>query len=89
MIILTPIFLPIVTAAGVDPLHFGMLMVLGAEIGMMTPPVGVNLFVASGISGGSLERISKSMIPFILSMVAIYIVVILVPQISTFLPSLI
>ena len=89
MIILTPIFLPIVKAAGVDPLHFGMLMVLGAEIGMMTPPVGVNLFVASGISGAPLEKVSHSMIPFIISMVAIYIIIILVPQLSTFLPSII
>ncbi len=89
MIILTPIFLPIVKAAGVDPLHFGMLMVLGAEIGMMTPPVGVNLFVASGISGAPLEKLSYSMIPFIISMVAIYIIIILVPQLSTFLPSII
>lgn len=89
MIILTPIFLPIVKAAGVDPLHFGMLMVLGAEIGMMTPPVGVNLFVASGISGAPLEKLSHSMIPFIISMVVIYIIIILVPQLSTFLPSII
>lgn len=89
MIILTPIFLPIVKAAGVDPIHFGMVMVLGAEIGMMTPPVGVNLFVASGISEGSLERISRSILPFIFVMIVIYLLIILVPQISTFLPSII
>lgn len=89
MIILTPIFLPIVKAAGVDPIHFGMVMVLGAEIGMMTPPVGVNIFVASGISGGSLERISRSILPFIFVMAVIYLMIILVPQISTFLPSII
>ena len=89
MIILTPIFLPIVKAAGVDPLHFGMLMVLGAEIGMMTPPVGVNIFVASGISGAPLESVSRSMLPFIIAMAVIYVIVILVPPLSTILPSII
>lgn len=88
MIILTPIFLPIVRNAGVDPIHFGMLMVLGCEIGMMTPPVGINIFVASGISGSSLEKVSKSILPFIGTMAIVYILIILVPQISTFLPSL-
>lgn len=89
MIILTPIFLPIVTAAGVDPYHFGMLMVLGAEIGMMTPPVGINLFVASGISNSPLEQVSRHMLPLIAVMVAVYILIIMVPQLSTLLPSLV
>lgn len=88
MIILTPIFLPLVTSFGISPIHFGMLMVIGTEIGMMTPPVGVNLFVASGISGASLEQISKSMIPFIAVMVLLYAIIVLVPPLSTYLPSL-
>lgn len=72
-----------VTTLGIDPIHFGIVMVVGAEIGMMTPPVGVNLFVASGISGLSIERLSKAMIPFLTAMVLVLAVIILVPQIST------
>ncbi len=88
MIILTPILLPVVTSLGVNPIHFGTIMVLGAEIGMFTPPVGVNLFVASGISGVPLEKLSWAIIPFILTMLAVYLLLILAPQISTLLPSL-
>ena len=88
MIILTPILLPVVTSLGVNPIHFGMIMVLGAEIGMFTPPVGVNLFVASGISGVSLEKLSWAILPFIGTMLALYVLFILVPGITTFLPSL-
>lgn len=88
IIILTPLFLPVVTSLGVDPVHFGIIMVVAAEIGMLTPPVGVNLFVASGIGNISLERISKAIIPFLLAMVLALIIIIMVPEISTFLPNI-
>lgn len=88
IIILTPLFLPVVTALGVDPVHFGIIMVVAAEIGMLTPPVGVNLFVASGIAGINLERISKSIIPYLFAMIIALIIIILVPDISLFLPNL-
>ena len=88
MIILTPILLPLVKSMGVDPIHFGMIMVLGAQIGMITPPVGVTLFVASGISGLSLEKMSKGIIPFVLLMCGLFVLIILVPEISTFIPAL-
>ncbi|WP_085505764.1 TRAP transporter large permease [Thalassobacillus devorans] len=89
LIILTPLFLPVVTQLGVDPIHFGIILVLAAEIGLLTPPVGLNLFVASGISKISIERISMAMIPFILAMILALIVIIIFPQISVFLPNLI
>lgn len=82
VIILTPILLPVVTALGIDPLHFGIIMTIGAEIGMITPPVGVNLFVASGISGLSIERLSKAMIPFLFTMLIAYALIALIPQLS-------
>ncbi|WP_041075382.1 TRAP transporter large permease [Bacillus sp. OxB-1] len=88
LIILTPLFLPIVTQLGIDPIHFGIILVLGAEIGLLTPPVGLNLFVASGISNLSIERISLAVVPFILAMLVALILVVLIPQISTFLPAL-
>ncbi|MDW7675395.1 MAG: TRAP transporter large permease, partial [Bacillota bacterium] len=89
IIIFTPLFLPIVMSLGVDPIHFGIILVIGAEIGLMSPPVGVNLFVASGISGVSLEKIAKGIIPFILMMILGLFVITYVPAISTFLPELV
>lgn len=88
IIILVPLFLPVVTSLGIDPIHFGLIMVVGAEIGMLTPPVGVNLFVASGIANISLEKISKSMVPFLIAMIIALLFIILIPEISIFLPSL-
>jgi C4-dicarboxylate transporter DctM subunit len=67
IIILTPVLLPMVKALGIDPLHFGVIMVVNLSIGLATPPVGVNLFVAGGIAKISLERISRAVWPFILA----------------------
>lgn len=88
IIILAPLFLPVVTSLGVDPIHFGIIMVVGAEIGMLTPPLGVNLFVASGISKLNLETIAKAMLPFLFAMILSLIIITFVPVISTFLPRL-
>lgn len=89
IIILTPLLLPVVTALGVDPVHFGILLVVNSEIGFLTPPLGVNLFVASGISKISLEEITKSIIPFILALIVGITILTFIPEISTFLPQFI
>jgi C4-dicarboxylate transporter DctM subunit len=67
IIILTPVLLPLVKGLGVDPLHFGVIMVVNLCIGLATPPVGVNLFVAGGIARVSLERISRAIWPFVVA----------------------
>lgn len=82
IIILTPILLPIVVQIGYDPVHFGILMVVNLAIGFFTPPVGVNLFVASGISGVPMEKLSKAVIPFLVAMLITLLFVTFVPQIS-------
>ncbi|MEB3103889.1 TRAP transporter large permease [Ferviditalea candida] len=82
IIIFAPLFLPVVTSLGVDPIHFGIIMVVGAEIGMLTPPLGVNIFVASGISNLNLEVIAKALLPFLLAMVVALLIIAFVPQIS-------
>ncbi|MBP1156736.1 MULTISPECIES: TRAP transporter large permease [unclassified Paenibacillus] len=82
ILILSPILLPVLVPLGVDPVHFGMIMVIGAEIGMLTPPVGVNLFVASSISGLPMGKLSYAMIPFVICMIAAYLLIVLLPQIS-------
>ncbi|MCM3760314.1 TRAP transporter large permease [Alkalihalobacillus oceani] len=88
IIILTPILLPIAVNIGYDPIHFGIIMVVNLAIGFITPPLGVNLFVGSGISGLSIETLSKSIIPFFLAMLFTLFIVIFVPQISLFLVEL-
>lgn len=80
IIILTPILLPIVVQVGYDPVHFGILMVVNLAIGFFTPPVGVNLFVGSGISGVSMEALSRAVIPYIVAMLAVLLLITFVPQ---------
>jgi len=87
IVILTPIFLPIVKQLGVDPIHFGILIVVTSEIGFLTPPLGVNLFVACGLTGLTLEIVSKAVVPFILTLFACTVILTIFPQISTFLPA--
>lgn len=88
VIILTPILLPLIVKLGIDPIHFGILLVVTSEIGFLTPPLGVNLFVACGISGLKIEEISKRVIPFILTLVVGLLILLFFPQISLFLPGL-
>lgn len=84
IIILTPILLPIAIDIGYDPIHFGIIMVLNLAIGFITPPLGVNLFVGSGISGLSIEALSRAIIPFFFVMLFTLFIVIFLPQISLF-----
>ena len=70
VIILTPILLPVVKAIGIDPIHFGLIITVNLACGFISPPYGINLFVASAISGESIENISKSILPSFLAMVA-------------------
>lgn len=88
VVILTPILLPVAVAVGIDPIHFGVIMVCNLAVGYVTPPLGVNLFVASHISKVSIERISRALVPFIIAMLVIIVIVIAIPSLSTFLPGL-
>ena len=88
LIILTPVLLPLAKQFGLDPIHFGALMVLNLVIGLTTPPLGVCLFVSSGIAGISLERISRSIIPFILAAILVLLLVTYIPALSLWIPHL-
>lgn len=87
IVILTPILLPVAQGVGMDPIHFGVIMIVNLAIGYVTPPLGVNLFVASHISKVSIERITVASIPFIIAMIVVVIILILIPQLSLFIPS--
>ena len=82
IMILAPILLPMVKAFGVDPIHFGVMLAMTSAVGMMTPPLGVNLFVACNITGLKLESVSKRAFPFIFFMLAGLFVVVFVPALS-------
>lgn len=88
IIILAPIFIPLVVKMGVDPIHFGLIMVVNTAIGMVTPPLGVNLFVACGQTNLSIERISKAAIPYIIAMIVAVLLITYIPAISMYLPNL-
>lgn len=82
IIILTPILLPVVTAVGVHPVHFGIVMIVNLAIGMVTPPVGVNLFVGSRVGSVPLESAMVGAIPFIAAMIVVLLLITYVPWIS-------
>ena len=82
ILILTPILVPLVKQYGVDPIHFGIIMVVNLAIGFVTPPLGVNLFVASSISGVKIEDIIKKVLPFIVAFIVALILITFIPQIS-------
>lgn len=88
VIILSPILLPIVQSFGMNPVHFGIVMVVNLTIGFVTPPLGANLFVACQISGVSFEEICKKIFPFVMAMVAALMLITYIPGISMFLPNL-
>lgn len=88
LIILTPVLLPLAKQIGLDPIHFGAIMVLNLVIGLTTPPLGVCLFVSSGIAGISLERLSRAMIPFLLAAILVLLLVTYIPALSMWIPQL-
>jgi C4-dicarboxylate transporter DctM subunit len=88
ILILAPIFFPIAMALKIDPIHLGIVMTLNMEVGMITPPVGLNLYVASGLSGLSLEEVTKASLPWMAVMIVALIMVTYIPWISLFLVNL-
>jgi len=87
VLIFTPIFLPVVTALGMDPVHFGIVMVLNLCIGLCTPPVGTILFVGSGVAKVSVSDVVKPLLPFLGAMVVVLMLITYIPQISLWLPE--
>ena len=85
IIILVPILLPIAINIGIDPIQFGIIMIVNLAIGFITPPVGVNLFVGSGISGLSIESLAKATVPFFVAMILSLTVITVIPEVSLFL----
>jgi C4-dicarboxylate transporter DctM subunit len=87
MYIFVPIFLPVLIQVGVDPVHFGILLTINLAIGQITPPVGVNLFVASSFSGIEISRLSRAVIPFIVAELIALGLILFFPWLTLFLPD--
>ncbi len=88
LIIVAPLVFPIAMQLGIDPIHLGIIMVVNMEIGMITPPVGLNLFVTAGVAGMSMFNVVKAASPWLLIMFIFLIIVTYVPVVSTWLPTL-
>ena len=88
ILILAPILFPIASQLGIDPIHLGVIMVVNMEIGMVTPPVGLNLFVTAGVTKMSLMEVTRAALPWLSVLLAFLVMVTYIPQISLFLPNL-
>ena len=88
VLIFTPIFLPIVTGLGYDPVHFGIIMVLNLSVGLCTPPVGAVLFIGCSVADVKIERVIKPLLPMFIIMIVCLLLVTYLPQLSMWLPAL-
>lgn len=87
LLIMAPILFPIAVKLGIDPIHLGVIMVVNMEIGMITPPVGLNLFVTSGITGESITWVLRAALPWLLILLTFLALITYIPQISLWLPE--
>ena len=87
LLIMAPILFPIAVKLGIDPIHLGVIMVVNMEIGMITPPVGLNLFVTAGITGESLTWVLRAALPWLMLLLVFLMLITYIPQISLFLPE--
>lgn len=87
ILILAPILFPIATQLGIDPIHLGVIMVVNMEIGMVTPPVGLNLFVTSGVTGMNLVQVTRAALPWLTVLLVFLVLVTYIPAISLALPN--
>ncbi len=88
VLIFTPIFLPVVTDLGIDPIHFGIIMVMNLCIGLCTPPVGSILFVGISVAKVKIEEVIKPLVPLFIVLLIVLLIITFVPQLSLFLPNL-
>ena len=88
ILIITPVLAPVAASLGIDPIHFGLVFIFTMMIGVVTPPVGIILFVLQGMSGISFGKLCRAIAPFIIMLIACALLFALVPALSTWLPNL-
>ena len=87
LIILVPIFTPLIANYGIDPIHFGVIICINLTIGVLTPPVGTGLYIASSLANVKLEKLIKAIWPFLVASVIALLIITYVPQIVLWLPN--
>jgi C4-dicarboxylate transporter DctM subunit len=88
VVILTPILLPVALTMGIDSMFFGVLMVVNLAIGCITPPVGLDLFIVSSITGISIDKVTAKVMPYLLILLVDLVILTYIPSIITFLPNM-
>jgi C4-dicarboxylate transporter DctM subunit len=88
ILILAPILFPIAMQLGIDPIHLGIIMVVNMEIGLITPPVGLNLFVTSAVTGMPLTSVIKAALPWLMMLISFLMVITYIPAVSMALPNM-
>ncbi|MCL6624774.1 MAG: TRAP transporter large permease subunit, partial [Fimbriimonadales bacterium] len=88
LIIFTPVLFPLITSVGIDPIHFGVVMVLNLMIGLLTPPFGIMLFVTEKIAKLPVHRVIRAVLPFFLPLFITLFLITYIPSLVTFLPRL-
>ena len=88
ILIMTPILLPVVTSFGMDPVHFGIVLILNAGIGLLTPPVGTVLFVGAAIGKVSILEATKAMLPFFYALLVVLLIITYIPEVVMWLPNM-
>ena len=89
LILVTPVIMPAILAVGIDPVHFGMVMIVNMMIGLVHPPVGMALFIVSSLSGASIMSIAKECIPFIVGFLVVLLLITYIPGLVLWLPDLV
>jgi tripartite ATP-independent transporter DctM subunit len=89
LILVTPVIVPALSAAGIDPVHFGIVMLVNMMIGLLTPPVGLALFVVSGIAKVPFAEVARAVLPYVGALLIVLALITFVPEISLFLPNLV
>src|SRR5699024_3068547 len=85
IMILAPILVPVAVEIGVDPVHFGIVMIITLALGMVTPPMGLNLFIVGKISNTRIDKLAKALIPFYITVLIVIVIITFIPEVSTFL----
>jgi TRAP-type C4-dicarboxylate transport system permease large subunit len=88
ILVLVPVLLPIAVSLGIDPIYFGVVMIINLMVGLLTPPVGSVLFVTASVTGRPVEEVFRGIVPFLVPLIAVLIVVTALPALVLWLPGL-
>jgi len=88
-VLTVPLFAPVMQEIGVDPVQFGVIMIMCSMLGLLTPPVGMVLFAVSSVARMSVGRLSKALVPYLIGLALVLLLVVSVPAVSTWLPKLV